>query len=109
MRHIGRRAMSPLHHKAVEYRVLMGIWSTPSGNKLVAVHNRMGMKLASKFNATTVKSKLFVLVKGVFNITGPANTQKDSMKSHSFCTNKFAGVCMLPPPTVVQASCTHST
>eukprot|EP00983_Pelagomonas_calceolata_P069797 1150504-Pelagomonas_calceolata.AAC.1 len=49
--------------------------STPSGNnlKLVGVHKRMSMKLAS-----------------------PANTQKDSMKSYSFCTNEFVEVCMLP-------------
>eukprot|EP00983_Pelagomonas_calceolata_P076868 1153604-Pelagomonas_calceolata.AAC.1 len=54
----------------------------------------MGMKLASKLNDTLmVKSKLFELIKGVFNITGPANTQKDSMKSHSFCTYEFAEVC----------------
>eukprot|EP00983_Pelagomonas_calceolata_P004499 145920-Pelagomonas_calceolata.AAC.1 len=57
--------------------------SMPGGNKLVGVHNRMGMKLASKSNGMfIVKSKLFELIKGVFNITGPANTQKDSMKSH---------------------------
>eukprot|EP00983_Pelagomonas_calceolata_P042624 1138576-Pelagomonas_calceolata.AAC.1 len=71
--------------------------STPSGDKLVGIHNRMGMKLASKFNGTLMfKSTFFELVKGVFSITGPANTQKDSMKRHSFCTNDFAGVCMLP-------------
>eukprot|EP00983_Pelagomonas_calceolata_P055836 1144321-Pelagomonas_calceolata.AAC.1 len=51
--------------------------STPSGSKLVGAHNRMGMKLASKFMAS------------------PTNTQKDSMKSHGFCINEFAEVCML--------------
>eukprot|EP00983_Pelagomonas_calceolata_P107875 1159394-Pelagomonas_calceolata.AAC.20 len=57
----------------------------------------MGMKLVSKFNGMLmVKSKMFELTKGAFNITGPANTQKDSMKSHSFCTTEFAEVCMLP-------------
>eukprot|EP00983_Pelagomonas_calceolata_P059484 1145933-Pelagomonas_calceolata.AAC.1 len=57
----------------------------------------MGMKLASKFNGTLmVKSELFELIKGVFNITGPANTQKDSTKSHGFCTNELAEVRMLP-------------
>eukprot|EP00983_Pelagomonas_calceolata_P038780 1136917-Pelagomonas_calceolata.AAC.5 len=108
-----RRAVSPLHHKDVKERVLMGIWrvsastrlqnltvrsmivfnSTPSGNKLVDVQNRMGMKLASKFNGTLmVKPNLFELTKGVCNTTGPANTQKDSMKGHTFCTTEFAEV-----------------
>eukprot|EP00983_Pelagomonas_calceolata_P036030 1127557-Pelagomonas_calceolata.AAC.1 len=72
--------------------------STSSGNRLVGVHNRMGMKLASKFNGTLMV-KLFELIinydKGVFNIPGPANAQKDSTKSFSFCTNEFAEVCML--------------
>eukprot|EP00983_Pelagomonas_calceolata_P100516 1158577-Pelagomonas_calceolata.AAC.3 len=41
----------------------------------------MGMKLASKLNGTLmVKSKLFELLKGVFNIIGLANIQKDRMK-----------------------------
>eukprot|EP00983_Pelagomonas_calceolata_P062855 1147466-Pelagomonas_calceolata.AAC.1 len=57
----------------------------------------MGMKLASKFNGTLmVKSQLFKLVKGVLSTTGPTNTQKDDMKSYSFCMNEFAEVCMLP-------------
>eukprot|EP00983_Pelagomonas_calceolata_P023959 754313-Pelagomonas_calceolata.AAC.3 len=43
-------------------RSIIAFNSTPSGNKLVGVHNRMGMKLASK----------------------SCNTQKDSMKRHSF-------------------------
>eukprot|EP00983_Pelagomonas_calceolata_P127086 1161366-Pelagomonas_calceolata.AAC.1 len=39
--------------------------STPSGNELVGLHNRMGMKLASKLYGTLiVKSKLFELIKG---------------------------------------------
>eukprot|EP00983_Pelagomonas_calceolata_P095741 1158047-Pelagomonas_calceolata.AAC.2 len=66
------RAVSLLHHKATEQEMLMGIWrvigstrllslavrsilvfnSTPSGNKLVGVHNRMGVKLESKFSGT---------------------------------------------------------
>eukprot|EP00983_Pelagomonas_calceolata_P003305 107262-Pelagomonas_calceolata.AAC.1 len=38
--------------------------SMPSSDKLVGAHNRMGMKLASKFNGTMmVKSKLFELIK----------------------------------------------
>eukprot|EP00983_Pelagomonas_calceolata_P003447 112495-Pelagomonas_calceolata.AAC.1 len=55
----------------------------------------MGMKLASKLNGTSmVKSKLFELIKGVFNIIGPVTTQKDSVKSHRvICTNEFAEVC----------------
>eukprot|EP00983_Pelagomonas_calceolata_P048173 1140942-Pelagomonas_calceolata.AAC.4 len=45
----------------------------------MGVLNRMGMKLqARKLRAS------------------PANTQKDCMKSHSFYTNEFAEVCMLP-------------
>eukprot|EP00983_Pelagomonas_calceolata_P075559 1153067-Pelagomonas_calceolata.AAC.4 len=71
--------------------------SAPSGNKLVGTQNRMCMKHASKFNGMLmVKSKLFELIKGVFNITGPTNTQKDSTKSHNLCTYEFADVCMLP-------------
>eukprot|EP00983_Pelagomonas_calceolata_P034420 1078910-Pelagomonas_calceolata.AAC.2 len=67
--------------------------STLSGNKLVDVHGSMGMKLARSFNGILlVKSKSFELITGVFNLTGHANTQKDSMKSHSFCTNEFAEV-----------------
>eukprot|EP00983_Pelagomonas_calceolata_P078014 1154103-Pelagomonas_calceolata.AAC.3 len=60
--------MSPLHHGATKQRMPMGIWrvtgsirlrnlaarsiivfhSTPSGNKLVGMHNKMGMNFASK-------------------------------------------------------------
>eukprot|EP00983_Pelagomonas_calceolata_P070290 1150728-Pelagomonas_calceolata.AAC.1 len=62
--------------------------NTPSGYKLVGVHNRMGMKLASKYNGTLmVKSKLFELIKGFIVLHAAA----------------------LPPPTVVQASCPHSS
>eukprot|EP00983_Pelagomonas_calceolata_P020310 641034-Pelagomonas_calceolata.AAC.1 len=71
-------------------RSMIVLNSMPSGNKLVGVHNRVGMKLASKFiGALMVKSKLFELIKGVFNKTGPANTQKDSMKSHSFSATRL--------------------
>eukprot|EP00983_Pelagomonas_calceolata_P009896 320251-Pelagomonas_calceolata.AAC.1 len=36
--------------------------STPSGNKLVGMHDRMGIKFASKFiGALVVKSQLFKL------------------------------------------------
>eukprot|EP00983_Pelagomonas_calceolata_P053482 1143307-Pelagomonas_calceolata.AAC.2 len=66
-----RRDVNPLHHKATKQKMLMGIWrvtgstrvqnlavrtphtrniivfnSTPSGNKLVGVHSRMGMQWA---------------------------------------------------------------
>eukprot|EP00983_Pelagomonas_calceolata_P055346 1144113-Pelagomonas_calceolata.AAC.11 len=69
------RGSTQLHNLAVRSMIVFN--STPSGNKLVGIHNRMGMKLASKFNGTLmVKSKLFELIKGVFNTTGPANTQK---------------------------------
>eukprot|EP00983_Pelagomonas_calceolata_P073454 1152141-Pelagomonas_calceolata.AAC.1 len=55
--------------------------STPSDNKLVGIHNRMGMKFASKFiGALVVKSKLFTLIKGVLPIAGPTNTQKDGVE-----------------------------
>eukprot|EP00983_Pelagomonas_calceolata_P056710 1144727-Pelagomonas_calceolata.AAC.3 len=54
--------------------------STPSGNMLVGVHSRMSMKLAGKLNGM-----LMVPL-----------TPEHSMKSHSFCTNEFAEVCMLP-------------
>eukprot|EP00983_Pelagomonas_calceolata_P110585 1159688-Pelagomonas_calceolata.AAC.1 len=50
--------------------------STPSGNKLIGIHDRMDMEFASKFNGTmVVKSQLFKLVKGILNIAGPTNTQ----------------------------------
>eukprot|EP00983_Pelagomonas_calceolata_P117926 1160455-Pelagomonas_calceolata.AAC.4 len=84
-----------LHNLAA--RSILVLSSTPSGTKLVGVLNRMGMKLASKFNGTLMaKFKLFEVIKSVFTITGPANTQKDNMKSHRFCTNEFAYFCMLP-------------
>eukprot|EP00983_Pelagomonas_calceolata_P010008 324737-Pelagomonas_calceolata.AAC.1 len=93
-------------------RSITVINSTPSGNELVGVHNRMGMKLASKFNGTLmVKSKLFELIKGVSNIRGPANTQKESIESqflhYRVCRGLYAAA--VPPPTVVQALCPHST
>eukprot|EP00983_Pelagomonas_calceolata_P122074 1160871-Pelagomonas_calceolata.AAC.4 len=60
--------------------------STPSGNKLVGIHDRMGMKFASEFiGALVIKSQLFKLVKGVISIAGPTNTQKDGVESHNFC------------------------
>eukprot|EP00983_Pelagomonas_calceolata_P096933 1158188-Pelagomonas_calceolata.AAC.9 len=109
--------MGPLHHKATEKRVYMGIWrvigsirlqnlsvrsicilnSTPSSSKLMGILNRMGMKLVSKFNdALVVKSQLFKPVKCVFSVAGPTNNQKDVVKSHNFCINEFAEACMLP-------------
>eukprot|EP00983_Pelagomonas_calceolata_P039226 1137083-Pelagomonas_calceolata.AAC.1 len=117
-RHWLRRAVSPLNHKATKQKVLMGIWrvsgsswpqnlavgsgiafnSTPSGNKLVGIHNRMGMEYTSKFNGTlVVKSQLFKLVKVMLNVTGPTNTQEDDLHG-----------AVMPPPTAVQASCLHS-
>eukprot|EP00983_Pelagomonas_calceolata_P076758 1153555-Pelagomonas_calceolata.AAC.1 len=75
--------------------------STSSGNKLVGILNQMGMKFMSKFNGTLMvqsdwELQLLKLVKGVLSITSPTNAQEDSMKSHSFCTDKVAEVCMLP-------------
>eukprot|EP00983_Pelagomonas_calceolata_P022696 714454-Pelagomonas_calceolata.AAC.1 len=69
----------------------------PSGNKLVGRLNRMGMELVSKFDGTSVvQPQLLELVKGVFSVAGPTNTQKDGVKSHNFCINELAEVCMLP-------------
>eukprot|EP00983_Pelagomonas_calceolata_P058592 1145558-Pelagomonas_calceolata.AAC.2 len=74
------RAVTPLHPKAAKQKMLMWIWiwrdtgsirlqdqvvrsivvfnSMPSGNKLVGVHNRMGMQFASTFIGTLlVKSQ----------------------------------------------------
>eukprot|EP00983_Pelagomonas_calceolata_P024184 760706-Pelagomonas_calceolata.AAC.1 len=46
--------------------------SASSGGKLVGLHNRMGMELASKFNGTLVaKSQLFKLVEGMLSIPSP--------------------------------------
>eukprot|EP00983_Pelagomonas_calceolata_P072729 1151839-Pelagomonas_calceolata.AAC.1 len=54
--------------------------STPCGNKIVGIRNRMGMKFASKSNGTlVVKSQLFKMVEGVLGVTGPTNTQKDDL------------------------------
>eukprot|EP00983_Pelagomonas_calceolata_P045850 1139895-Pelagomonas_calceolata.AAC.5 len=71
--------------------------STPRGNKLVGVYNRMGMQFASKSNGTpVVKSQLFKLVQGMLNTAGPTNNQEDGAESHNFSTTEFAEVCMLP-------------
>eukprot|EP00983_Pelagomonas_calceolata_P001465 49209-Pelagomonas_calceolata.AAC.1 len=32
----------------------------------------------------------------MISVAGPTNTQKDSVESHDFSTNKFPEVCMLP-------------
>eukprot|EP00983_Pelagomonas_calceolata_P122321 1160896-Pelagomonas_calceolata.AAC.3 len=51
--------------------------STPSGNKLVGINNRMGMKFASKFNGMlVVQSQSFKLIKGMLNVTAPTDTQR---------------------------------
>eukprot|EP00983_Pelagomonas_calceolata_P030348 952428-Pelagomonas_calceolata.AAC.1 len=93
--HWFKRVVSPLHRKATKQKMLIGIWrvtgswlqnltvrnifdfnSTPSGNKLVGVHNRVGMKFASRFNGTlVVKTQMFELVEGMLSVTGPTNTQ----------------------------------
>eukprot|EP00983_Pelagomonas_calceolata_P098660 1158374-Pelagomonas_calceolata.AAC.7 len=91
-----RRPMNPLHHKATEKKVFMGIWrvtgstrlqilavrsvfvfnSTNCGNKLVGIRNRMGMKFASKFIGTlVVKSQLLKVVEGVLSVACPTYTQ----------------------------------
>eukprot|EP00983_Pelagomonas_calceolata_P023840 750498-Pelagomonas_calceolata.AAC.1 len=55
--------------------------STPCGNKLVGIRNKMGTKFASKFNSTlVVKSQLFKVVKGMLSVAGPTNTQKDGVE-----------------------------
>eukprot|EP00983_Pelagomonas_calceolata_P014026 449207-Pelagomonas_calceolata.AAC.4 len=71
---LAQRTVSPFYHEATKQKVLMGIWrvtrstwpknlavksyivsnSTPSGNKLVGIHKRMGMKSVSKVNGTLV-------------------------------------------------------
>eukprot|EP00983_Pelagomonas_calceolata_P087567 1156980-Pelagomonas_calceolata.AAC.13 len=49
-----------LHNLAARSTLVFN--STPSGNKLVGIHDRMGMKFASKFiGAVVVKSQLFKL------------------------------------------------
>eukprot|EP00983_Pelagomonas_calceolata_P067202 1149401-Pelagomonas_calceolata.AAC.4 len=94
--HCLRRAVSPLYHEATRQKTLMGIWrvtgstrlqnlavrgvcvfnSTPSGNKLVGIHNRTGMEFARKFNGMlVVKSQLFKLAKATLSVTGPTNTR----------------------------------
>eukprot|EP00983_Pelagomonas_calceolata_P099118 1158423-Pelagomonas_calceolata.AAC.8 len=102
------------HNLAV--RSIIVFISTSSGNKLVSIQNRVGMKFTSKFiGAVVVKSQLFKLVKGVLSVAGPTNTQKDGVESHNYCIYEFVEVCMLPlcrlQPlvTFVQASCPHST
>eukprot|EP00983_Pelagomonas_calceolata_P030131 944059-Pelagomonas_calceolata.AAC.1 len=84
-----------LHNQSAGSNIVFN--STPSGNKLVGIQNRMGMKFASKFiGALMVKLHLFKLVKGVLSEAGPTNTQKDGVESNNFCINKFAEVYMLP-------------
>eukprot|EP00983_Pelagomonas_calceolata_P029245 916859-Pelagomonas_calceolata.AAC.1 len=49
--------------------------SSLSGNKLVSILDRMGMKFVSKFNGTlVVQSKLLKLVQGMLSVTGPTDT-----------------------------------
>eukprot|EP00983_Pelagomonas_calceolata_P115587 1160217-Pelagomonas_calceolata.AAC.6 len=78
-------------------RSITFINSTFSGNKLVGILYRMGIKSVSKFNGTlVVKSQLFRLVECMFCVTRSTSTQENGMKSYDFCTNEFAEVCMLP-------------
>eukprot|EP00983_Pelagomonas_calceolata_P044793 1139457-Pelagomonas_calceolata.AAC.1 len=84
--------------------------STPSGNKQVGIHNRMGMQFASKLIGTlVVKIQLFKRVKGMCNIGGPTDAQKNGVENHEFCTYEFAGLhaaavqTHVPPPALVQA------
>eukprot|EP00983_Pelagomonas_calceolata_P016103 509229-Pelagomonas_calceolata.AAC.4 len=84
-----------LHNLAA--RSILAFNSTPSGNELVGILDRMGMKCLSKFiGALMVQSQLFKLFKGVLSLAGPTDTQKDGVESHNFCINEFAEVCMLP-------------
>eukprot|EP00983_Pelagomonas_calceolata_P003987 129702-Pelagomonas_calceolata.AAC.1 len=77
-----------LHNQAT--RSILVFNSTPSGNKLVGIHDRMGLEFASKFiGALVVKSQLFKLIKGVLSVVGPTNTQKDGVESHKFCINRL--------------------
>eukprot|EP00983_Pelagomonas_calceolata_P008015 261283-Pelagomonas_calceolata.AAC.1 len=65
--------------------------NTPCGDKLVGIHNTMGIKFGSKLiNALLVKFQILTLVKGVLSVAGPNNTQKNSVESHNFCINEFA-------------------
>eukprot|EP00983_Pelagomonas_calceolata_P028570 894534-Pelagomonas_calceolata.AAC.1 len=86
--------------------------TTSCGNKLVGILNRMGMKFVSKFNGTSmVQSKLLKLVASVLNITSPTNTQENNMKSHSFCTDKIAEVCiqlLSRPPVFTLVRLSHA-
>eukprot|EP00983_Pelagomonas_calceolata_P104192 1158995-Pelagomonas_calceolata.AAC.6 len=59
-------------------RSIIAYNSTPGVNKLVGIHNRMGMEFASKLNGMlVVKSQLCKLVRGMLNVTDPTDTQKD--------------------------------
>eukprot|EP00983_Pelagomonas_calceolata_P071488 1151265-Pelagomonas_calceolata.AAC.1 len=55
-----------LHNLAVTSFIVFN--STPSDNKLVGIHDRMGMKFASKFIGVLVKTQLFKLVKDVLSV-----------------------------------------
>eukprot|EP00983_Pelagomonas_calceolata_P072705 1151834-Pelagomonas_calceolata.AAC.1 len=106
----------------------------PNGNKLVGIHNRMGMKFASKFNGTSldkpveqlsgntkafnqtwpkkvVKPQLFRLAKGMLIITCSTNVQENGMESHSISTNMLQrlAAAAVPPQIVAQALCLHSS
>eukprot|EP00983_Pelagomonas_calceolata_P088013 1157096-Pelagomonas_calceolata.AAC.11 len=75
-----RRAVSPLHHKAAKTNAnenCKGSWKHPAPKPGC---EKIGMKLASEFNGMLmVKYKLFRPLKGVFNVTGPTNTQKEKV------------------------------
>eukprot|EP00983_Pelagomonas_calceolata_P032760 1026332-Pelagomonas_calceolata.AAC.1 len=72
-------------------RNIIILHSASSGNKVMGILNRMGMEFLSKFmGPLLVQSKMFELVQGVISEAGPANTQKDGVKSHNFSTNEFS-------------------
>eukprot|EP00983_Pelagomonas_calceolata_P048311 1141011-Pelagomonas_calceolata.AAC.2 len=70
--------------------------STLSASKLMGIFNSMGMKFTSTLDGKlVVQPQMLNLIKGMFQYTC-STTQEDDKKSRNFCTNSFAGICMLP-------------
>eukprot|EP00983_Pelagomonas_calceolata_P059501 1145946-Pelagomonas_calceolata.AAC.1 len=112
-----KRSVSPLHHKAMNLKVLMGIWrvigstrfqdlavrsitvfnSAPCGDNLVGILKRTGMKFASKFNGTLeVQPQLLRLVKGMLSIKISINVQENGGVRDASLHSVDVGGCVVP-------------
>eukprot|EP00983_Pelagomonas_calceolata_P070515 1150812-Pelagomonas_calceolata.AAC.2 len=69
--------------------MLMGIWRVTGSNRL----QNLAVSVIIISNSTPIGNRL---ARGMLNIAGPTNTQKDGVESHNSCTYEFAEVCRLP-------------